>query len=156
MRSILDTIFNIRELQMFSTTIQIVSLNQALHSAGPFTIFAPHDRAFTRLSKVVMQQLTSNVPLLTKTIHTHIVKGNVTYEDLLIMCKKGERSVTLKSIDGLPLHIDLSDGIGIGDATVITADIGATNGTIHSIDRILIPKLPKLTYPVSWIDEVCA
>jgi uncharacterized surface protein with fasciclin (FAS1) repeats len=156
MRSILDTLFNIREFQMFSTTIQIVSLNKTLHSAGPFTVFAPHDRAFTQLSKVALQRLTTNVPLLIKTIETHIVKGDFTYEDLLKMCKKGAQSVTLTSIDGAPLSIDLSNGIGIGDAKVITADICTTSGTIHSIDRIITPKLPALPMPISWMNEACA
>ena len=150
MRSIIDTIFEIRELQMFSTMIQITGLNRTLHSGGPFTVFAPRDRAFMQLPKAVTQQLTSNVSLLTEMIDSHIVAGDLTYQDLLKMCKQGEQSIILKSIDGALLHIDLSDGIRIGSSTVITTDIRAKNGTIHSIDRVTIPKIPQ---QVGWMNE---
>ena len=145
--------FNIRELQMFSTTIQIARLSKTLHSAGPFTLFAPNDRAFTQLSKAVMQQLTSNVSLLTEMINSHIVAGDITYQDLLKMCKQGEQSIVLTSIDGALLHVDLSDGIKIGSSTVITTDIRAKNGTIHSIDRLIIPKAPQQLQIIGWMNE---
>jgi uncharacterized surface protein with fasciclin (FAS1) repeats len=153
MRSILETVFNIRELQMFSTTIQIARLSRTLHSAGPFTVFAPSDLAFTKLSTAVLKQLTSNVSVLKNTIDTHIVSGNFTYQDLLKMCQQGEQSAILTSLAGSPLYIDLSDGIRIGSSTVITTDIHAENGVIHSIDRFILPKEPQQLKTVGWMNE---
>ncbi len=138
---------------MFGTAIQIARLSRTLHSAGSFTVFAPNDRAFTQLPKAVLQQLTSNVLLLTEMITSHIVAGNFTYQDLLQMCKQGEQSIILKSIDGSPLLLDLSDGIRIGSSTVITSDIHAENGVIHSIDRMIIPQLPPQSPQSDWMNE---
>mgnify|MGYP000276421881 FL=1 len=146
----IDTISEIKELQMFSTMIQITGLDRTLHGADPFTIFAPRDRAFTQLPKAVMQQLTSNASLLTEMVNSYIVSGDLRYEDLLKMCKQGEQSIILKSLDGALLPIDLSDGIKIGSSTVITADIHAENGTIYSIDRVTIPNIPQQT---GWMNE---
>ncbi len=154
MNSILDTLFNIRELQMFCTAIKIVRLTRTLHSAGPFTVFAPYDRAFTQLSSLKLQQLTADIDLLTKIVTNHIVAGNFACQDLLKMCKRGERGITLTSIDGSPLHIDLDDGIRIGDSTVIATDILAENGIIHAIDRLIIPQIPEQPQKSQWMSAV--
>ncbi len=154
MSSILDTVFNIRELQMFSTTIQIARLSRTLHSAGPFTVFAPGNLAFTQLSTAGLKQLISNASVLKNTIDTHIVSGIFTYQDLLKMCNKGEQLVTLTSLAGSPIHIDLSDGIRIGSSTATATDIHAENGVIHSIDRLLIPKAIQNPQPIGWMNRL--
>ncbi len=138
---------------MFSTTIQIARLSRTLHSAGPFTVFAPSDLAFTRLSTAALKQSISNTSALKNTIDNHIVLGSFTYQDLLKMCNRGEQSVTLTSLAGSPLHIDLSDGIRIGSSTVITTDIRAENGVIYSIDRLIIPKAPQQLQTIGWMNE---
>jgi uncharacterized surface protein with fasciclin (FAS1) repeats len=153
MNSILDTVVDLRELGMFCTAIKIVRLARTLHSAGPFTVFAPADRAFTQLSSIKLQQLTADVSLLTKIVHNHIVAGDFTYQDLLKMCKQGERGITLISINGSPLYIDLADGIKIDKSTVIVTDILAENGIIHEIDRLIMPQTPKQPQKSGWMSE---
>ncbi len=153
MNSIFDTLFNIRELQMFCTAIQIVRLTRTLHSAGPFTVFAPTDRAFMQLSSTKLQQLTADVPLLTKIVTNHIIAGDFTYQDLLKMCKKSESGIRLTSIDGSPFDIDLADGIRIGNSTVITTDILAENGLVHSIDRLILPQTSAQPQQARWRGE---
>jgi uncharacterized surface protein with fasciclin (FAS1) repeats len=153
MMSIFDTVFNTQELKMFGRAIQIASLGRTLHSTAPFTIFAPESRAFTRLSTAVLRQIIIDIPLLTKIMKTHIVAGNFAYKDLLIMCKQGEQTVTLKTLAGSLFQVDLSDGIKIGDSTVISTDIQAENGTIHSIDRLIIGKLPQPEAAHGWTRE---
>ncbi|WP_373544723.1 fasciclin domain-containing protein [Chamaesiphon sp.] len=69
---------------MFNRMIQITGLDITLHGADPFTVFAPRDRAFTQLPKAVMQ-LTSNVLLLTEMVNSHIVAGDLRYQDLVSM-----------------------------------------------------------------------
>jgi uncharacterized surface protein with fasciclin (FAS1) repeats len=154
MMSIFDTIFNTQELKMFGRAIQIASLGRTLHSTGLFTIFAPEDRAFTRLSTAVLRQIVVDIPLLTKIMKTHIVVGNFTYKDLLMMCKQGEQTVTLKTLAGSLLQVDLSDGIKISTSTVISTDIQAENGTIHSIDRLIIGNLPQPKVEIAWTKEL--
>ncbi len=153
MNSILDTVIDIRELGMFATAIKIVRIARTLHSAGPFTVFAPADRAFTQLSSMKLQQLTADLPLLTKIVHNHIVAGDFTYQSLLKMCKEGERGITLRSIDGSPLYIDLADGIRIDKSTVIATDILTENGIIHVVDRLIMPQTPKPTQKSGWMSE---
>ncbi len=154
MKSILDTLFNIRELQMFCTAIQIVRLTKTLeHSAGPFTVFAPADRGFMHLSSTKLQQLTSDIPLLIKIVNNHIVSGDFTYQALLKMCKRGERTITLTSIAGSQLYIDLGDGIRIGNSTVIATDILAKNGIVHIVDRLMFPQIVEQPQKVGWMSE---
>lgn len=153
MKSILDTVVDTRELQMFCTAIKIVRLSKTLHNAGPFTVFAPADRAFMQLSNLKLQQLTVNVPLLTKMMNDHIVAGDFTYQNLVKMCKQGERGIALISLDGSPLYVDLTDGIRIGASTVIATDILAENGIIHAIDRLIIPQTPKPPQQSGWMSE---
>ncbi len=139
---------------MFCTAIKIVRLTRTLHSNGPFTIFAPADQAFTQLSSMKLQQLTADLPLLTKIVSNHIVAGDFTYQDLLKMCKKSESWITLTSIDGSPLYIDLSDGIRIGDSTVIATNILAENGIVHEIDRLIMPQIPAQPQKSQWMSAI--
>jgi uncharacterized surface protein with fasciclin (FAS1) repeats len=153
MNSILDTLFNIRELQMFCTAIKIVRLTKTLHSNAPLTVFAPADRAFTQLSSMKLQELIADIPLLTKIVSNHIVLGDFTYQDLLRLCKTNESGITLTSIDGSPLYIDLADGIRIGDSTVTATDILAENGIVHAIDRLILPQIFKPVQQSGWMSE---
>jgi uncharacterized surface protein with fasciclin (FAS1) repeats len=138
MMSILDTVLNTQDFQMLGTAVQIVHLEKILHGTEPFTLFAPRNLAFRQLTKVTFQLLVENTLLLTKTLKAHIVPGNLAYRDLLKMCEKDKREITVTAIDGSFLHINLSDGIRIGSSTVISTDIVANNGIIHSIDQVLL------------------
>jgi uncharacterized surface protein with fasciclin (FAS1) repeats len=138
--TILDTVFTIEGFKIFSAAVKTTELDRTLNSGCNFTIFAPNDRAFTRLSKVILSQLSGDIPLLTKILSVHIIQGKLTYLDLLKMCKRGEQTVRVVSIDGSWVGIDLSDGIRLGGSTVVSTNISADNGIIHLIDRVLIPK----------------
>lgn len=138
MMSILDTVLNTQDFQMLGTAIQIAHLEKILHSAKPFTIFAPRNIAFRQLTKVTFELLVENTVLLTKILSSHIIPGRLAYQDLLKMCKEGDQKVNVMSIDGTPLHINLSDGIVIGESAVVSTNILANNGIIHSIDQIIL------------------
>jgi uncharacterized surface protein with fasciclin (FAS1) repeats len=140
MASILDTVFTIEGFKIFSAAVKATDLDKTLNTLGNFTIFAPNDRAFSRLSKIIMEQLSGDIPLLTKILSLHIIRGKLTYLDLLKMCKHGEQTVRVVSIDGSWVGIDLSDGIRLGGSTVVSTNTSADNGIIHLIDRVLIPK----------------
>ncbi len=136
MASVFDTLLKTKELEIFVTALQIADLDRALNIAGDFTIFAPNNRAFTSLPKLMLQKLSQNTPLLTKILSTHIIRGKLQHEDLLKLYDSGKRQVTQTTINGVRLEIDLNNGIKIGDATVLSV-VGADNGIIYPIDRVI-------------------
>jgi uncharacterized surface protein with fasciclin (FAS1) repeats len=138
MMSILDTVLNTQDFQMLGTAVQIVHLEKILHGTEPFTLFAPRNLAFRQLTKVTFKLLLENTLLLTQILKAHIVPGKLAYRDLLKMCNEGNREVLITAIDGSLLNINLSDGIRIGNSTVVSTDIVANNGIIHSIDQLLL------------------
>ena len=139
MANILTTIFRTRELSIFSTTLKITSLDKILDEKCDFTIFAPNNLAFAELSKVNLHILTDDIWLLTEIISIHIVPDRLGYRELLKMCKPGDREVSLTSIDSSQIQIDLTDGMKIGGATVLSTDATPYNGIVHTLDRVLIP-----------------
>ncbi len=140
MTNILNTILNTRELSIFSTAIKITSLDQILDSRCDYTVFAPNNIAFAQLSKVNLDILTKDTVLLTEILNMHIVFGEFGYQDLLKMCAKDEQDIMLTSIDSSQIYINLSDGIRVGNSTVLSTDASSSNGIIHLIDQVMIPK----------------
>jgi uncharacterized surface protein with fasciclin (FAS1) repeats len=139
MANLLNTIDNTRELSIFSTAIKITSLDKILNSDCDFTIFAPNNLAFAQLSKVNLNFLTQDIWLLTEIISIHIIPGKLGYKDLLRICQPGLQTASILSIDSSPIDINLSDGIRIGNSTVLSTDNSMQNGIIHVIDRVISP-----------------
>ena len=100
-----------------------------------FTVFAPTDEAFSRLSEETLESLyePENREMLYDIIAYHVIGGSVTSDQL------SSGAVDSKA-GGLPLQVEVGQQITINDATVSTADITATNGVIHVIDMVLIPQ----------------
>jgi uncharacterized surface protein with fasciclin (FAS1) repeats len=110
-------------------------LADTLAGPGPFTVFAPTDAAFAKLPPGTVASLLKpeNKKKLQAILLYHVVKGDVMAADL----KDGEHVTTL---EGKPLTIGISGGtVNVSGATVVKADIPASNGVIHVIDTVLIP-----------------
>jgi uncharacterized surface protein with fasciclin (FAS1) repeats len=137
MADILNTILNTRETSIFATSLKVTSLDKILDGNCDFTVFAPTNLAFSQLSRVNLNFLTQDISLLTTVLSRHIIPGKLGYKNLLKMCQPGKQQVSIISIDSSTIDIDLSDGIKIGDATVLSTDTSANNGIIHSIDRVI-------------------
>lgn len=133
----------------FSTLQQAVvaaGFAENAKSPGPYTVFAPSNAAFGKLPSGTLQSLTqpgrgtaANKAKLQQLVGYHVVSGNVLSSDL----KDGQ---TIKTLSGGTLTVRkrgnavmLTDAKG-GSAMVTTADIQATNGTVHAIDAVLMPK----------------
>ena len=101
---------------------------------GPFTVFAPTDDAFAALPDGLVECLLEpdNSGALTAILTYHVVNGTVLSSDLA----DGMMPATLQ---GEAITIDLSSGVSINDASVVTPDIMASNGVIHVIDSVLVP-----------------
>jgi uncharacterized surface protein with fasciclin (FAS1) repeats len=139
MANILSTIFKTRELSIFSTALKVTGLDRILDDKCDFTIFAPNNLAFAQLSKVNLHILTDDILLLTNIISVHIIPDRLGYRELLKLCKPGDREVSLTSIDSSQIYINLTDGIKIDDATVLSTNTLPCNGIIHMLDRVLVP-----------------
>ncbi|WP_419320423.1 fasciclin domain-containing protein [Caulobacter sp. ErkDOM-E] len=123
----------------FTTLVAAVTaagLVDTLKSAGPFTVFAPSDEAFAALPAGTVEDLVKpeNKDKLTAILLLHVLPGQVMAAD-----------VTGKVMDavtagGATVHVDGADGVTVNGAKVVTADIACTNGVIHVIDAVLLPK----------------
>ena len=105
-----------------------------LQGKGPFTVFAPTDAAFAALPKGTVENLLKpeNKATLTKILTYHVVPGSVVSTSL----KSGD----VKSVEGSSLKVAVSTGkVTVGGANVVKADIKASNGVIHVIDKVLMP-----------------
>lgn len=114
--------------------LQTAGLVEALQGEGPFTVFAPTDEAFAALPAGTLESL--SVEQLTSILLYHVVAGKVMAADAIAL--DGQSAGTL--LDGQSISISVVDGmVRINEATVIIADIEASNGVIHVIDSVLLP-----------------
>ena len=112
-------------------------LVETLKIAGPFTVFAPSDEAFSRLPSGTLDNFLrpENKNELVAILTRHIVPGRISSRDLT-----GQK-IHLKAVEGGELSIDATDGLSIDGAKVVHADIAASNGIIHVIDNVILPKI---------------
>lgn len=125
----------------FSTLVAAVSaagLVDTLSGPGPFTVFAPTNAAFNALPAGTVDSLLlpENRDTLVSILTYHVVPGAVTSDQLI-----GQR-LDVATVQGGTVRIDATSKLGtvrVNDATVTTADIIASNGVIHVIDKVLLP-----------------
>ena len=133
-RNILDTAIVAGNLSMFVAGIEAAGLTQALTADGPFTVFAPSDAAFKKLPTGAYDRLLKNTGRLKAILNYHIVRGYVMAQDLKAGEVMTEQGSTLTSTPSS------SSGLGINAARVVQADLAASNGIIHTIDAVILPK----------------
>lgn len=118
------------------TAIKAADLVTTLKGDGPFTVFAPTDKAFDKLPKGTLEDLLKpeNKAKLTAILTYHVVPGKTMAADV--------RTMTSRSVSDKDLDLKVTDGgaVTINDAKVIKTDIKASNGVIHAIDTVLMPK----------------
>ena len=116
-----------------TAALKAADLVNVLEGEGPFTVFAPTDEAFAALPKETLDELLKpeNKDKLVKILTYHVVPGAVMSTDL----KEGN----VTTVEGSDVKIELSEGVKVDDAKVVKADIKASNGIIHVIDKVIIP-----------------
>ena len=136
-KDIVDTAAGAGKFSTLVAAVKAAGLVDTLKGDGPFTVFAPTDEAFAKLPKGTVEDLLKpeNKEKLTAILTYHVVPGKVMAADI-----KGKKE-NVKSVQGGDLAVDATDGVKINDATVVTADIAASNGVIHVIDTVVMPKL---------------
>lgn len=123
----------------FGTLVAAVGaagLVDTLKGDGPFTLFAPTDAAFARLPAGTVESLLQpeNRDQLVAVLTYHVVPGAVTSDQLA-----GQR-LDVATVQGGNVHIDGRRGVRVNNANVTQADIIGSNGVIHRIDRVLLPR----------------
>jgi uncharacterized surface protein with fasciclin (FAS1) repeats len=135
-KDIVDTAISAGSFKTLTTALEAAGLVETLKGKGPFTVFAPTDEAFAKLPEGTLKSLLmpANKQKLKAILTYHVVAGNVKAADVIKLSSAktlNGQSVTIKVVGGKVL---------INGATVVKADIAATNGTIHVIDTVLMPK----------------
>ncbi|MDH3496312.1 MAG: fasciclin domain-containing protein [Gemmatimonadota bacterium] len=114
------------------TAAKAAGLAETLAGKGPFTVFAPTDEAFAALPAGTLDALLKDTEKLKTILLYHVVSGKVTAKDVA-----GLKSA--KTLQGGELKIDTSHGVMINNAMVVKADVMASNGVIHVINKVLLP-----------------
>jgi uncharacterized surface protein with fasciclin (FAS1) repeats len=120
------------ELSTLSKLISDAGLTQTLAGTGPFTVFAPTNAAFKNVPAKTMDELAKNKELLSQVLTFHVVPAKAMAADV----KQGN----VKSVNGANLAMSKAGNyVTVEDAVVTKADLTATNGVVHVIDRVMLP-----------------
>ena len=133
---IVDTAVSAGSFSTLVTAIQAAGLVETLKGEGPFTVFAPTDQAFAALPEGTVETLLmpENRDQLIAVLTYHVVPGKVMSSDL------AGKKLTAETVNGQSVEINAFSGVKVDNASVTKADIEASNGVIHVIDAVILPK----------------
>jgi uncharacterized surface protein with fasciclin (FAS1) repeats len=130
--TIADTAARTSELSTLSRLIADAGLTATLQGVGPYTVFAPSDEAFKAVPAATLAKLAADKELLKSVLTYHVLPGKVTSAEV--------KSGPAKTVQGASVVLSKAGTfVTIEDAVVVTADVAATNGVIHIVDRVLMP-----------------
>ncbi len=138
-KNIMDTAIAAGNFNTLVAALQTAGLVDALKGDGPFTVFAPTDEAFAKIPMDQLNALMANKMQLTPVLTYHLVPGEVMSTDM-------KNGMMVKTVQGDNLTISFSNGdVMVNDAKVVQSDIVCTNGVIHVIDTVLMPRVAVKT-----------
>jgi uncharacterized surface protein with fasciclin (FAS1) repeats len=127
-----DTAARMPQLSTLTRLLGEAGLADTLRGPGPYTMFAPTDEAFKAVPAATLAQLAADKEQLRSVLSFHVLPGKVMAADV----KPG----TVKTVQGANVTLARSgEFVIVEDAVVTTADVQATNGVVHLIDRVLMP-----------------
>ncbi|MFN0108385.1 MAG: fasciclin domain-containing protein [Blastocatellia bacterium] len=133
-KDIVDTAVAAGSFKTLAAALQAAGLIETLKGKGPFTVFAPTDEAFAKLPAGTVEALLKDKEKLTKILLYHVVSGNVMAKDVV-------KLKTAKTVQGSSVKITVKGGkVMVDGANVVKTDIAASNGVIHVIDSVIMPK----------------
>ncbi len=138
MKNIVETAIEAGSFKTLVKAVQAAGLVDTLSGKGPFTVFAPTDDAFSKLPAGTVEGLLKNKEKLTSILTYHVVPGKVMSTDVV-------KLKSAKTVQGQEVKIDaakwhLHRNVKVSGANIIKTDIGCTNGVIHVIDKVILPK----------------
>ena len=133
---IVDTAIAAGSFSTLVAAVQAAGLVDTLKGEGPFTVFAPSDEAFATLPAGTVEDLVKpeNKEKLTAILLLHVLPGAIKSTDV------AGKQLDVATAGGASVAVDGTDGVTVDGAKVVTADIACTNGIIHVIDSVILPK----------------
>lgn len=133
-KDIVDTAAEAGSFETLLAAATAAGLVDTLKGEGPFTVFAPTDEAFAALPEGTVEELLKpeNKEKLADILTYHVVAGEVMSTDL-------QDDMKAATVQGGEITIDLDNGPMVNDANIVTADVDASNGVIHVIDKVILP-----------------
>ncbi|OKH53740.1 beta-Ig-H3/fasciclin [Calothrix sp. HK-06] len=121
------------QFTILTKAVKAAGLEQNLSGQGPYTVFAPTDAAFNALPTGTVDNLLkpANKQKLVKLLGYHVVPGRVTSRQL--------KSGNVNTVEGQSLKVSVNTGVTVNGAKVVQADIPASNGIVHVVDKVLLP-----------------
>lgn len=134
-KDIVDTAVGAGKFSTLVAAVQAAGLVDTLKGEGPFTVFAPTDEAFAKLPAGTVEDLLKpeNKDKLVAILTYHVVPGKIMSGDI------AGKTKDVKTVQGDTIAVDATDGVKVDEATVVNADIDASNGVIHVIDTVVMP-----------------
>lgn len=129
---IVETAVQAGSFKTLVAAVQATGLVDTLKGPGPFTVFAPTDAAFAKVPKEALDALLKDKAALTKVLTYHVVSGKVMAADV----KAGK----VRTVQGAELTLGTTGGVTVDNARVTAADVVASNGVIHVIDTVVMPR----------------
>lgn len=148
-KNIVENAVNSADHTTLVAAVKAAGLVETLQSKGPFTVFAPENAAFTKLPEGTVETLLrpENKGQLTAVLTYHVVSGKMGSKDIAEAIKKGKGKAVLNTVQGGKLtawmkgkDLYITDENG-GQSKVTIADVWQSNGVIHSIDTVVLPKM---------------
>lgn len=137
MKTIIDTALDAGKFTTLLSALKTASLTDTLRAQGPYTVLAPTDEAFKRLPAGSLDALLRDPRKLKTLLTRHVLSGSVKAKDI------SPREI--KTLEGSTVTASLKGSdVYFGDAKVVQADIAASNGVIHAIDTVIMPKSEPL------------
>ena len=133
-KDIVDTAVAAGDFSTLVTAVKAAGLVETLKGEGPFTVFAPTDAAFAKVPTETLNALLADKAALANVLTYHVVAGKVMAADVV-------KLTSAVTVQGQAVSIEVKDGKVYVDGTqVVTTDIEASNGVIHVIDAVILPK----------------
>jgi uncharacterized surface protein with fasciclin (FAS1) repeats len=148
-KNIIENAVNSKDHTTLVAAVKAAGLVETLSSAGPFTVFAPTNAAFAKLPKGTVDNLLKpeSKDALTGVLTYHVISGKINATDVVAAIKKGGGKFVAKTVAGGDLtfslkgkKVQITDANG-GKAYVTIADVNQSNGVIHVVDGVLLPKM---------------
>jgi len=134
-KDIVDTAVSAGSFNTLVATVKAAGLVKTLKGKGPFTVFAPTDAAFAKLPAGALESLLKpeNKSKLAAILTCHVLPGKVMASDI------AGKSLKVATVQGSKVSVDAMKGVKIDNATVVKADVVASDGVIHVIDTVIMP-----------------
>lgn len=149
MKNIFETVIETGGFNIFVNALETMNLGEKLKKSGPFTVFAPQDSAFSFIKSETLEKLLNDKSKLEEILKLHIVSGKYDLSELRMLSEKKDGVNNIKPLLGQDLKVSPTllsfcandlETVKIEKSVVIRPDISCSNGIIHILDKVLMPK----------------